>query len=248
MSGDERASQTRGLSQVSTALASGPIEVLGLMPGASNATFLVRCGTGADEELAIYKPQRGEAPLWDFPEGTLHRREVAAYEVARALGWPGVPATLVRAGPHGPGSLQRFVRFDPQAHYFTLAAAHREEFALVASFDLVINNADRKGGHCLMDEDGQIWVIDHGVCFAEEPKLRTVIWDHIGDPLPAGAVADLQRLGEDLDGDSVLRRRLEELLDLAEVMATRTRVAALLAAGTFPEPDPSTRPFPWPPI
>ena len=127
---------------------------------------------------------RGEAPLWDFPDGTLHRREVAAFELARALGWPRVPPTVLRDGPYGPGSVQLFVSFDPAEHFFTLEVEHADTFRRVAMFDLAANNADRKGGHCLLDADGEIWVIDHGVCFAVEPKLRTVIWTFVDEPLP----------------------------------------------------------------
>jgi hypothetical protein len=218
------------------------------MPNASNAAFLVRCGEGPDEELAIYKPARGETPLWDFPEGTLHRREVAAYEVARVLGWPNVPATVLREGPEGPGSLQRFVRYHPDEHFFTLQDSRRDDFALIAAFDLVINNADRKGGHCLLGEDGEIWVIDHGVCFAEEPKLRTVIWDFMGEPLGADVAPRLVRLLEELGDGASLRARLDDLLSPAETDAAAERTDALIRAGIYPEPDPMTRPFPWPPI
>jgi len=246
--GDQRASQAAGLALVSPALERGTITILGLLPNASNATLLVRCGDPPDDELAVYKPERGETPLWDFPDGTLHRREVAAYEVARALGWPSIPATVLRDGPEGPGSLQRFVVFDPAAHAFTLEPAHPARFRLIAAFDLVVNNADRKAGHCLLDEDGTIWVIDHGVCFAEEPKLRTVLWDYVGEPLPADAVPAIAALADDLGPDRDLGRRLRSLLSPQEVEATRERARALVADPVFPPPDPSTRPFPWPPI
>ena len=248
MPGDERTPQASILSEVPPALLDGEMEVLGQMPGASNATMLVRCAGGADEIWAIYKPMRGESPLWDFPPGTLHRREVAAYEVARALGWPNVPATVLREGPNGPGSLQRFVRFDASQHYFTLEAEHADTFRSVAVFDLVINNADRKAGHCLIDEDGVIWLIDHGVCFSARPNLRTVIWDFIGEPLPERGVVDMQRTLADLRPGGGLHGRLAALLDADEVEATSDRIRSLLAAGVFPEPDPSTRPFPLPPI
>jgi uncharacterized repeat protein (TIGR03843 family) len=246
--GDERASQAAGLGVVTPALADGPITILGLMPNASNATLLVRCGDPPDDELAVYKPERGESPLWDFPDGTLHRREVAAYEVSRALGWPSIPATVLRDGPEGPGSLQRFVAFDPNEHAFTLEATHPATFRLIAVFDLVVNNADRKAGHCLLGDDGTIWVIDHGVCFSEEPKLRTVLWDYVGDPLPDEAVDALPSLVDDLAPDADLGRRLGSLLGAAEVEATRERARALVADPVFPAPDPSMRPFPWPPI
>jgi uncharacterized repeat protein (TIGR03843 family) len=247
---DERASDPADLivREVPSALATGDMHLLGFLPGSSNAALLARCGSGADAVLAVYKPQRGESPLWDFPDGTLHRREVAAYEVARALGFPNVPPTVLRDGPEGPGSVQTFIRSDPAQHYFTLDAERADDFRLVAVFDLLVNNADRKAGHCLLDAEGTIWVIDHGVCFAVEPKLRTVIWDFIGDAFPEDAVRSLARVRADLDGGGPLRRTLEQLLDRDEVDATTARTHALLASGIFPEPDPDVRPFPWPPI
>jgi uncharacterized repeat protein (TIGR03843 family) len=245
--GNERASQAAGLS-VPAALVTGEIEVLGALPESSNAALLVRCVTADDPVLAVYKPERGEAPLWDFPDGTLHRREVAAFEVARALGWPRVPPTVLRDGPFGPGSVQRFITFDPAEHFFTLEVAHADTFRRVALFDLAVNNADRKGGHCLLDEDGEIWVIDHGVCFAVEPKLRTVIWTFVDEPLPADAADDLARVRRELEPGGELGAALSALLAPDEVAATADRIDRLLAAGRFPEPAPGVRPFPWPPI
>ena len=249
MSRDERALGRPRLSDggVPRALAIGEMEILGLLPGASNATLLTRCVADDDEVFAVYKPRRGETPLWDFPEGTLHQREVAAFVAARALGWPNVQPTVLRDGPAGPGSAQLFVDADPSAHYFTLEAGHAETFRRVALFDLVVNNADRKAGHCLLDDDGEIWVIDHGVCFSDEPKLRTVIWAFVGEPFPDDAVEDLRRFRGELAADGPLHRALATLLAPDEVDATGRRVDALLALGTFPEPGPG-RPFPWPPI
>ncbi len=168
-------------------LARGDLALVGLLPRSSNSTFLARVTDATDELLGVYKPRDGETPLWDFPDGTLYRREVAAYVVARALGWPRVPPTLVREGPHGVGSVQRFLPFDPQEHYFTLLddPERQRTFRRVAAFDVVINNADRKSGHCLLAEDGELFFIDHGVCFSEDPKLRTVIWDFVGEPIAA---------------------------------------------------------------
>lgn len=250
MPGDERPPQAAGVTDpaIPRALVEGAMEVLGIMPNASNYTFLARCTLGEDEVLAIYKPQRGEIPLWDFPIGTLHRREVAAYEIATALGWPNVPPTVLRNGPEGRGSAQLFVPMDPEQHFFTLGEAHPDEFRRVALFDLVVNNADRKAGHCLLGEDGRIWVIDHGVCFNDEPKLRTVIWDFIDEPLPAAAVADLHRLAADLADVGPVRQALDRLLDPGEVRVTAERLTSVLAGGVFPEPEPGTRPYPWPPI
>jgi hypothetical protein len=230
----------------SPALAHGELELLGLMPNCSNYTFLARAHDpgGGEGELAVYKPQRGEAPLWDFPDGTLCRREAAAYEVARRLGWPSVPATVLRDGPEGLGSVQRFVDHDPAQHYFTMQDTRRDEFRDVALFDHVVNNADRKAGHCLAGRDGGIHVIDHGVCFHTEPKLRTVIWDFVGEPIASTRLQDLERWCERLGREP---GALAELISLAEVAAMLRRADALLADPMFPAPD-SERPYPWPPV
>lgn len=245
MSGDERAFEA--LSAIPRALAEGELEVLGLMPGASNYTFLARARTADEETLAIYKPRRGEMPLWDFPHGTLCAREVAAYELARTLGWPNVPPTIFRDGPEGEGSAQLFIRFDPEQHYFTLEAERRAEFERVAAFDLVANNADRKSGHCLLGDDGEVWVIDHGVCFAAEPKLRTVIWEYVDEPIAGDLLEDLARARAELDGGP-LAARLSPLLSPEELRALAVRFDDLTTAGVYPAPDPGTRPYPWPPI
>ncbi len=247
MSRDERALEA-GLSDpaVPRVLGTGELEVLGLLPNASNHTFLARAKSADEQLLAVYKPRRGEAPLWDFPEGTLCAREVAAYVVSRALGWPNVPATVLRDGPYGVGSVQRFIPHDPQEHYFTLAERFPEEFRRVAAFDMVVNNADRKSGHCLLGDDGQIFLVDHGVCFSDEPKLRTVIWDFIGDPLEEGTRADVRRLAGEIRGGQV-RDELSNLLAPVELAALAERADTVAAAVRFPEPGPD-RPFPWPPI
>jgi len=252
VSRDERALGT-GLSDpvVPPALAHGELEILGLMPGSSNYTFLAAVKApdqGEDDLLAIYKPRRGEQPLWDFPQGTLCRREVAAFVVSRALGWPRVPPTVLREGPEGLGSAQLFVRFDPEQHYFTMQATHAQEFRDIALFDVVVNNADRKGGHCLLALEGGIFAIDHGVCFHEEDKLRTVIWEFIGEPIPPDRMAALERVGDALDDEeSSLRLELADLLAAAEIEAMGERVDALMREGVFPEPG-DHRPYPWPPI
>jgi hypothetical protein len=246
MPGDERA--PRAARVIPLPLAEGEIEVLGSMPDASNDTLLTRCRAHDEECFAIYKPALGEAPLWDFPDGTLHRREVAAFVVADALGWPNVPPTVLRDGPMGPGSLQLFIRFDAAEHYFTLGAEHADDFRRIALFDLAVNNADRKAGHCLLGEDGAIWVIDHGVCFSDEPKLRTVIWDFIGEPIPRDLRDDLTAFGDELATPSTMRLALEGLLSPVEIDATAARVDRLVASGRFPEPEPGVRPIPWPPI
>ena len=247
MSGYERSPEAASLS-VPRALAEGELEVLGALPDSSNAALLVRCRAGEETCVAVYKPMRGEAPLWDFPDGTLHRREVAAFVLAEALGWPRVPPTVLRDGPFGVGSVQQFVRFDPAEHFFTLEVERADVFRRVAMFDIAANNADRKGGHCLLGDDGEVWMIDHGVCFAVEPKLRTVIWTFVDEPLPTGATADLRRVLADLDAGGPAATALGALLDPAEVEAVGLRIGRLLGAGRFPEPEPGVRPVPWPPI
>ncbi|MGH9165767.1 MAG: SCO1664 family protein, partial [Acidimicrobiales bacterium] len=178
-------------------LAGGTLVLAGRLPWSSNATFLVTVEHDDGRTMqAVYKPERGEQPLWDFP-GRLAAREVAAYRLSAALGWDVVPETIMRAeGPFGPGSLQRFVPSDFEQHYFTILddQAHHEALRAIAVFDLLANNADRKGGHCLLGDDGHIWAIDNGLCFHTMPRLRTVIWDFAGDPIPEPLLADVARI------------------------------------------------------
>ncbi|MCL2393706.1 MAG: SCO1664 family protein [Acidimicrobiaceae bacterium] len=220
----------------------GTIEIQGRMPWSSNGTYLVTV-TDRDEEIAaIYKPGRAERPLWDFPDG-LYRREVAAFELARQLRWDMVPETVLRHdGPLDEGSLQRFVDADFEQHYFTLLEDEHHHPALrrMATFDLVANNADRKGGHCLLDRDAEIWGIDHGLCFHTESKIRTVIWDFAGETIDDNLVRDLERFEH--QGPS---SELQTLLHDDEVEAMVRRVRRLLARPRFPEPR-SGRPYPWP--
>ena len=227
-----------------TLLGSGTIELKGRMPWSSNATFLVSVSSGDGEMDAIYKPVRGERPLWDFPEG-LYRREVAAYLLDHALGWGHVPETVVRDdAPLGVGSLQRFVVADYSEHYFTLLEQHdevHEQLREIAVFDLMANNADRKSGHCLLGEDGWVWAIDHGVCFSDEPKLRTVIWDFAGEPIPDRLRADARQLTRDGIPDALL-----EQLSKREAAALAQRLRAVGEGfDVFPAPGPG-RPYPWP--
>ena len=222
-------------------LARGPIAVKGRMPWASNATFLVAVqGEGAGT-LAIYKPGRGERPLWDFPPG-LYQREVAAYRLSEALGWGLVPPTLTRDGPLGEGSLQLFVEADFEQHYFTLHERPEHHGALrrMCCFDLLANNADRKSGNCLLGRDGRVYGIDHGLTFHADPKLRTVIWEFGGQPIPEPLLADVTRLLE-----SGLPDSLAALLAAPERKALLARGRRLLAAGRFPT-DAAGRRYPWP--
>lgn len=229
-----------------TILERGDIDVIGLLPRASNYTFLGVASREGRDLRVVYKPRDGETPLWDFPSGTLCRREVAAYLLSEALGWPRVPPTVLREGPMGLGAVQLFVDHDPHQHYFTLRERYPEEFRAVAAFDVVAGNGDRKAGHCLAGDDGRLWVVDHGLCFNEQPVLRTVIWDYAGEALPLGLVADVARVAEELERGS-LRASLLALLDPAEVDATAARARALAEDGRLPLPGPG-RSRPWPAI
>jgi uncharacterized repeat protein (TIGR03843 family) len=223
-------------------LALGDMEVLGRMPWSSNATFLVTLTLGDDGTHAIYKPVRGERPLWDFPHG-LARREVAAYVLSEHLGWGLVPATLLRHdAPLGEGSVQRFIWGDAEEHYFTLLEHDHlhTRFRQLAAFDIVANNTDRKSGHCLLREDGTVWAIDNGLCFSVEPKLRTVIWEFAGDPLPQPWREDLCRFAEEPP------EPLTRLLDEEELAATVHRAERLARTGKLPKVPEDRRPYPWP--
>jgi uncharacterized repeat protein (TIGR03843 family) len=227
-------------------LRDGEIEVLGRMPWSSNATYLVDVLDGAHRMLAVYKPQRGERPLWDFRAGTLSKREVAAFELSEALGWGLVPETVWREGPLGSGSVQRFVDHDPEVHYFALLEEGVLDDCLrrFAVFDVVANNTDRKAGHVIRDAGGRVWGIDHGVCFHAQWKLRTVIWDFGGERLLPDATAALERLTRHFDG--VLCPRLAPLLVPPEIDAVRSRAEHLLATGRLPTVDPGYHSYPWP--
>ncbi|NUQ38446.1 MAG: SCO1664 family protein [Caldilineales bacterium] len=229
-------------------LREGVWEEQGVIPWSSNYAILLALRQDDQQGLAIYKPRRGERPLWDFPVGTLYLREVAAYLLSETLGWGIVPPTLLRAGPYGPGSWQIYIDSDPEKHFFTLYPDHAAAFRRIALFDLIANNADRKAGHCLLDGEGSIWSIDHGICFHAEPKLRTVIWEFAGEAIQEAWLHDLQRLHAALTPGEATQAAFLELLSPAEVEALRRRVEALLQTGRYPYPDPNRRNHPWPPI
>jgi hypothetical protein len=224
------------------------VNVLGLLHGASNYTFLVRLAPHPPSGLrAVYKPARGESPLWDFEAGTLYRREVAAYELSKVLGWPRIPPTVVRrSAPQGEGAMQLFIEADGR-HFLGQGRSRRDTWIRVALFDVIVNNADRKSGHCLFDADDKVWVIDHGLTFHVEEKLRTVIWDFSGQPLPGdicgdveGALVEMERgrLGDTIRG----------LISAAEVRALKRRLRGVLdPRWRFPEPT-SGWSIPWPPV
>jgi uncharacterized repeat protein (TIGR03843 family) len=224
-------------------LTRGELTVKGRLPWSSNATLLVEATLNGATTLGVYKPERGERPLWDFPPG-LFRRELAAWHLSEALGWGLVPLTVPRDGPYGEGSVQLFVAADFEQHYFTLREdeRHHDRLRRICAFDLITNNADRKSGHCLLGEDGTIYAIDNGLCFHVEPKLRTVIWDFAGEPLPPEILDDLKRLAA-----KPLPPSVRELIATEECAVLLKRTRALVKAGRFPV-DTIGRGYPWPPV
>ncbi len=224
--------------QILKILTLGTIELQGQFLWGSNYTFLVQVVEGGESLLAVYKPAAGERPLWDFDHATLGQREVAAYLVSTALGWPAVPPTVLRDGPHGRGSVQHFIDGEHEEHFFSLRERGGFDLAFqqIVLFDHIVNNADRKGGHCLLGDDGRVWSIDHGLTFHIEEKLRTVIWDYSGLPIPQKMLDDLQSLREKLDADSELYARLTDLITPTELAATSQRLDHLLDTETFPLP------------
>jgi uncharacterized repeat protein (TIGR03843 family) len=227
----------------------GQLTLQGEFVWGSNYTFLTQVKHEGYTTAAVYKPTRGERPLWDFPTASLAWREVAAYRVSDALGWNFVPPTVYRKdGPAGPGSLQLYVEHDPEYHYFNLTEAHKETLRPVVAFDVLINNADRKGSHLLFDPDEHLWLIDHGVSFHQEYKLRTVIWDFAGEPIPADTLADLKSFQQALNTEASLTKKLKECLRNSEVMALSQRAEHLINTRKFPIPDSNRRAYPWPAI
>jgi uncharacterized repeat protein (TIGR03843 family) len=234
-------------------LQEGKVVVQGEFVWGSNYTFLVEIQLDDQTHQAVYKPARGERPLWDFPTASLGRREVAAYILSSVLGWNLVPPTVYRKkGPIGSGSLQWFIEHDPNYHYFNFTDEDRQRLRPTVLFDLLINNADRKGSHILKGSDGHFWLIDHGVCFHVEDKLRTVIWDFMGEPIPDELCEDIRQMRQRLaalgkESNGILAQ-LQEYISPAELRALARRADDLLISGHFPEPDPYRRPFPWPQI
>ena len=228
-----------------TLLEQGEIDIEGRMPYSSNATFLVKVHDPDDPERwhrAVYKPGRGERPLWDFPAG-LYRREVATFRLARALGWEVVPPTAIGTGPLGEGSVQAFVDADFTEHYFTLLehGTGLDDLRRLCVLDLIANNTDRKSGHCLLGRDGRVYGIDHGLAFHAQFKLRTVMWDFVGEPVPAPM---LEAVGRFLDEGPPVE--LTCLLDRFEVDAMVARARAVVDEGVFPDDDTGGRRYPWP--
>ena len=235
-------------------LRDGEIEIVGRIVGSSNNAMLVRvtlpCPDPAEtgrELLAVYKPTRGERPLDDFPDGTLSRREVAAWHVSEALGWEIVPPTVHRDGPFGEGMVQAFVELDETVDVVEMVVSDDPRLRRIAAFDAAVNNTDRKGGHLLPVDGGRhVFGVDHGVCFSPVPKLRTVLWGWRGEPFEADELAGFERLCDALNGE--LAGVLRTLLSPAEVAATRRRVDELLERGRWPLPSPHWPAIPWPPF
>lgn len=227
-------------------LASGDVEVLGLLPYSSNYTFLARVRAAGAEVHAVYKPRRGERPLWDFDHGTLAGREVAAYLVSRAAAWDLVPPTVLRHdAPLGAGSLQLFIEHDPERHFFVLIEERPRDLEVFAAFDAVINNADRKGGHVIEDAAAKLWAVDHGVSFHVEHKLRTVIWQFADQPLDDELLGELATLRAALEPGAALATELAPYLTEEEIDAARARADRLAETRVFPAPS-TERPLPWP--
>ncbi len=219
----------------------GQVETVSRMPHSSNATFLVNVRCNDKEVRGIYKPLKGERPLWDFEPG-LHRNEVAAYRLSEAMGLGIVPPTVLRDGPFGEGSVQLFVDVDVQQHYFTIFEQREDlhdQLRAMCAFDIVANNTDRKGGHCLIDADDKIWAIDHGVCFSPDFKLRTVIWEFGGEELPDNLRAVIEPLIEAVPLD------ISALLSSEQVVALQERAQWICEGGAFPIDRSGTR-YPWP--
>ena len=228
------------------ALLGGELEVLGRLPGSSNQALvvLVHHPGLAEPFHAVYKATLAERPLFDFPIGTLARREVAAFLVSEATGWGLVPPTVLRDGPYGVGMVQQWIHADPAVDLVALVVEDDPRLRRMAVFDAIVNNTDRKGGHLLPMPDGHVYGVDHGVTFSIEPKLRTVLWGWVGLPFEDEELAALERVRAELRGD--LAPGLDELLDPAEVTATKRRVASLLRFRRFPRPNPNWPSIPWP--
>lgn len=217
-----------------------------LATGSNLAYESVLTASSEEKIRVVYKPAAGEAPLWDFPTGSLYKREYAAYLLSDLLGWDLVPCTVIRDGPHGIGMVQQFIDHDPISHYFAVNEDHVDEFKLIATFDLLLNNADRKSSHCLLDANGKIWSIDHGVTFHEEVKHRTVIWEYAGQEIPKAVIGSLLLFQEMLVKESSALAPFLALLHPLEQNAFIQRLNWILQNPVFPEPYANRRSYPWP--
>jgi uncharacterized repeat protein (TIGR03843 family) len=236
--------------RVLDSLARDKIKLEGEFLLGSNYTFLVRVHPEEDESfLAVYKPKEGERLLWDFPNNTLAHREVAAYLISQALEWNLVPPTVYRDdGPLGPGSVQMFIDHDPNYHYFNLVEEDFQRLRPLVLFDLVVNNADRKGGHIIFDENRTLWSIDHGLSFNQEEKLRTVIWDFAGERIPSNLRRNLTELYQKLKSLEGFLIDLQDHLSPQEIAELTTRANRVSHMTHFPHPPDHRRAFPYPPV
>ncbi len=241
--------------EVFAALQSGTLHLEGQFIYGSNYTFMSSCRHDGKILKTVYKPVRGERPLWDFPGKTLAHREVAAFLVSEALGWELVPPTVFRkkGGPMGSGSIQLFIEHDPNLHYFNFSEEQKQQLPKVMLFDLLINNADRKAGHILFDPEGELFLIDHGLSFHVEDKLRTVVWDFAGEPIPDKLLDDVNKvipiLTENASQPSPgekLQKALAPHLSDSEIAALQNRAQCLLTERVFPLPPEDRRAYPWP--
>lgn len=235
-----------GVEAILDLLRHGALELQRELPWSSNYTFM---GTINRDDVAakvVYKPQQGESPLWDFPTGTLYKREEAAFLVSEALGWQLVPPTISRTGDFGVGMVQFFIEHDPEEHFFTFRDPWDDQLTRLVLFDILINNADRKGGHVLREQSGKIWAIDHGVTFHDEYKLRTVIWELAGEPIPPSYLETLNAFQGCIVKGAPLTEQLKRLISPQELQRLRQRVKVLLETQTFPFPRPGRPHVPWP--
>ena len=220
----------------------------GAIRWSSNYTFLISVTHNEETLPAVYKPQTGERPLWDFPDGTLCHRERASFLTSQALGWDVVPPTALRDGPRGLGSMQFFVEHDPEYNYFSFDESLLPQLMRLAAFDAMVNNADRKGGHCIVDSQNHLWGIDHGITFHHANKLRTVIWNFADQSIPDDMLEDIQklRLRMDTPGDTFCEE-LHNLISASEVSAFIRRMDRLISSKRYPTPGPGPN-YPWPPV
>jgi uncharacterized repeat protein (TIGR03843 family) len=217
------------------------------IPWGSNYTFCVALEIEGQSTLGVYKPRRGERPLWDFPDGTLYCREYAAFVVSQAVGWPFIPPTVIRDGPHGIGTVQLYVESEPPGSMRELQRPDDLDLARIAAFDIFTNNADRKAGHLLRDRSGAIWGIDHGLCFNVPPKVRTVLLHFCGEPLPQAVRDELSAFRSDAARVEGLTTILESVLDPEEVVLLFTRIDRMIESGEYPTLG-GYRNVPWPPF
>jgi uncharacterized repeat protein (TIGR03843 family) len=228
-------------------MAEGKLTLQGQFVNSSNYTFFSQMELDSQQLPVVYKPNRGEQPLWDFPTRTLARRETAAYLLSESLGWSLVPLTIYRRKslPFGPGMVQFFIDHDVNYHYFSFSDQDRARLDVVAVFDLLINNADRKGSHVFLDADQHLWCIDHGICFHPEDKLRTVIWDFAGQTIPEKYLGNLQAL---INQREAVTEKLSPYLRKSEINALFRRAAGLIQLSIYPYPGTDRRMYPYPPL